>query len=150
MVLTLLADERLRMFGGLLSRANLEDERITESLLDCFASEPDEERQLGLFHQLVARRLNTRRVDLLSAWAQEHASVLIAEQRAFFAGTDVIERLEHRMTASEYAQKRWIYLYSAHALEDPLLIRAFVTKHTDSSDPRMVQAAEVSLAILVN
>ncbi len=150
LVLRLLSDDRLCMFGGLLSRANLEDERITDSLAECFAAEADEERQLGLFHQLVARRLDSRRVDLLSAWAEDHASVLIAEQRAFFAGPDVVGRLEYRMTAPEYAQKRWIYLYSAHALDDPRLIRAFVTAHTDVSDARMVKAAEVSLASLVD
>jgi hypothetical protein len=147
LVVELLADERLRMFGGLLSRAFLDDPTITASLLACFTSEPDEERQLGLFHQVVARPLGDADTETVAAWAEANADALIAEQRAFFAGADAAERLAHRMSAPEFARKRWVYLYAAHALEDPVRVRAFVDAHRDD-DPLMVRAAEASLARL--
>lgn len=148
LVRELLADDRLRMFGGLLSRAFLEDAAITDSLLACFTSEPDVERQLGLFHQVVARPLDATETETVVAWAEANADALIAEQRAFFVGDGAADRLAHRMTASEFARKRWVYLYAAHALEDPERIRGFVAAHLDGDDPLMVRAAEASLARL--
>ena len=95
------------------------------------------DRKLGIFHQLVAQELPEGRAALLAEWAAGHAAELIAEQTAFFSGPDGPDRLALRMTEPEFARKRWVYLYSAHAPVDSETVRAFILPYIDDPDPLM-------------
>ncbi len=147
LVLRLLRDEELRMFGGLLSRAVLEDDEITRALVDSFTSEADPERQLGLFHQVVARANDAATVDALADWAEVNASMLIAEQRLFF-DADAEARLRQRLADPAFERKRWVYMYAAHALDDPEQIRALLESFLADPDPQIARAAQSSLRYL--
>jgi len=146
LVVRLLGDPDLVMFGGLLSRALPDDDEITGLVLAAFRGEADEERKIGLFHQAAARPIGPEERRELVDWLDEHATVFIDEQREFFGGPDGPERIHGRLTLPEFAAKRWVYMYAAHALGDSDVARALVATYVDDPDPITAAAAQRSLA----
>jgi hypothetical protein len=139
LVLTLLEEEVSVMWGDMLSRA-VEGDDVTAALDSAFEALDDVDRKLGLLHHLSARRLEPGQVRRLMAWASLHASALIEEQRRMFSGPDGPARLMKRLDDPMYAQKRWVYMYSLHAL-DRATARRLLAHYQDDDDLQVRQAA---------
>jgi len=148
LVLDLIHQEPTRMFGGLLSRGLLDDLDITDALADAYRTERDNDRKIGLFHQLTARQTSAEQRRELASWAGANASLLIEDQRLFFSGENARVRLQERLENRAFASKRWVYMYSAHALGDPLEVRQFIQPYLEDADPLVANAARASLAAL--
>lgn len=146
LVITLLDDDGRYMFGGLLSRAFLADGDMTEAIQRRFRAEEDPERAIGLLHQLSARPLEEPdRLELVQ-WLTDHADAFVEEQRRFFGGSDGRMRLDHRLTHPDFAEKRWVYLFSALALDPSEDVRLLLDEHLEHSDPVIAQAARAAAA----
>lgn len=150
LILDLLAQPETRMFGGLLSRGLPDDVRLTSAVVNAFREETNAERKLGLFHQVVARPVDHNVKNELAEWAEANAKQLIEDQRKFFFGDDVRQRLDDRMRNPAFERKRWVYLYSAHALNDSESVRSLLHPYLQDPDPLMARAARVSMAYLVD
>lgn len=147
-ILGLIGRQPTRMFGALLSRGLLDDQAITDALIAAYRVERQDDRKLGLFHQLTARSTSAEVRDELASWAEANAELLISEQGAFFAGEGVRARLNNRLQDQGFATKRWVYMYSAHALGDRMTVRAFIEPFLHDADPLVARAAAASLRTL--
>ena len=148
LTLKLLNAPETRMFGGLLSRALPEDSDITDALLKAFTAEQgDQERSIGMFHQLTARDLEPADRRPLLEWLSKHSEAFVSEQRHFFGGPDGSQLLRGRMTSPAYAAKRWVYMFSAQALTDRDEAHALIEKYLDDPDPLLAEAARMSLEL---
>lgn len=145
----LLSGEETVMWGALLSRRFDDDPDVTATIVEAFEREADGECKLGLLHHLTARALSDEQHEVVSGWLRENAAELVADQRAKFRDVTGPERLRHRLESDEaaYANKRWLYMYTAHAL-GPEAAQALITGYVDDPDPRVAAAAEHSLSLL--
>lgn len=149
LILQMLNHYRSKMWGALLSRGLLEDSEITQELVRLFDTTESEEQQLGLFHHLSARPTGTDVQERLIDWLEEHLDLFIEEQKGFFQPKErVLEAVRSRMELPAYANKRFIYLFSIHAAEDPEQIRSFVCEYIDDPEPLVARSAKRSLDLL--
>jgi len=148
-VMLMLRNHDTAMWGALLTRGIPDDDELTAELVELFNRSDGRERQAGLFHQIVARTIDEPTLLRMLDWLDENLAFFVDEQRAFFSPKETaIDRVRDRMTNPFFRNKRWIYLYSAHAAEDPEVIRAYVQPFVRDKNPLMAKAAERSLALL--
>lgn len=149
LILQLLKHYRSKMWGALLSRGILGDPEITQELVKLFDTTENEEQQLGLFHHLSARPTSAEVQERLMEWLEGHLELFVEEQKRFFQPKErVLEKVRNRMELPAYANKRFIYLFSVHASEDPDQIRDFVGQYVDDPDPLVARSAKRSLDLL--
>jgi hypothetical protein len=146
LVAALLEDDERYMFGGLLSRAFLDDEALTALLVRRFRTEAELERAIGLLHQLAARSLEEDGRRELVTWLTANADAFVDEQRRFFGGVDGRRWMEHRLTHPDFAEKRWVYLFSALALDPTEDVDQILETHLAHPDPIVVEAARAAKA----
>lgn len=145
----LVANSDSLMWGAILSRGFLDDRELTAALVVAFASEMVSERKIGLLHHLSARPLSDEHYDCVFAWLRDDPSEFIEEQREKFSDSLGNEHLRERLTSDDagFVNKRWLYMYSVHAL-DPAEARRVLETERNNADARVVAAAEHSLSLL--
>ena len=150
-ILRLLKNENSKMWAALLTRGILDDEELTDELVKQFDLEDDQDRQLGLLYQGIklARKIDENTEIRMIDWIESNLDFFLADQKEFFSPKDkVIDKLKNRMEGSQFKNKRWQYLYSAHAAEDTNAIRAFIEPYLNDADPLVARTAKKSLALL--
>jgi hypothetical protein len=137
------------MWGAFLSRGIPGDANITEELAKVFASTNDGDERLGLFHHLAARELNSATTRALFDWMRENMELVISDQKRFFAPPETaLEKVRKRIENPLFRNKRWLYLLSAHAAQEPAEVRRFVEPYLEDPDPLVAEAAALSLSML--
>jgi len=143
------SDPATKMWGAFLSRGIPEDDNISEELTKVFASTNDGDEKLGLFHHLAARKLNSTITLGLFDWMKENMELVISDQRRFFAPPETaLEKVRKRIEDPLFRNKRWLYLLSAHAAQEPGEVRRFVEPYLEDPDPLVAEAAALSLSML--
>lgn len=137
------------MWGAFLARAFPDDVGMTSTLLTAFETETDIDRSIGLFHHLTARPLSDEQYQVLRSWIRANSSDFVAEQRTAFSDREGSARLRDRLQSDrpDWTIKRWVYMYSALAL-DPDEARSVLQANLTSTDSRVAEAAEHAVSLL--
>lgn len=147
-IINLVNDPSTFHWGLLLSRGLPNDVDITDILLNIFSSTNDPERKLFLFHEIAYREANESIKNVLLDYIVNSMPLFLELEKKYFGSEEVIiERCIERVNNKKFANKRWVYLFTAHASNNANDKRDFINKFVNDKDAFISEAAARSLAL---
>lgn len=148
-IITMVNDPNMFHWGLLLSRGLPKDTDITELLLNIFNSTNDPERKLFIFHEIAYRDTNDGIKNVLLDYLVSNMPLFLELEKKYFGSEDVIiERCNERVNNSKFANKRWVYLFTAHASNNAKDKNDFINKFVNDKDEFISKAATRSLTLV--